>query len=221
MPTAVWAPAALGAIGLMNSGRQADRAADLQERGLKLTDMQAKALKEIFGEVKGHDFGADTKEAVDYATEVTGDTLSKTLSNLNAKFRAGGGSPSGDSEFQVQAQGQTNRVTDPLRAFAANTKSNEFMRKLQALQMAAGGTPGQVANSYFGAANNVSGTNSAPSMQLLAGALDTFLASQRGASSNGGAGGSGDAPNFSPGMNTNIPVNLDYRNTMPSPYIWN
>lgn len=114
----------------------------------QLNNFLLSIMKDIYARGQAYDPARETDSAVKYAGDVTRQNLEQSLRGLNARFRAAGGSPTGDTEFQVKAQGMTNRVTDPLRAFAAERKAGEFFRKLQALQAAFGAPTGQMLSTY-------------------------------------------------------------------------
>lgn len=167
-----WISAILGLLGLNQSNNQANAARreqeslqqgalNLQQQGLDFSKHQweefAKRyfpwLDKIGKAADGYDPHFSDQAAAQYAGEVTQQNLKTALGNLNAQYRAGGGSPAGDTEFQVQAQGLTNRVSDPLRAFLANQEASVFPRKLAAYQAAMGAAPGDISGAFNNAAN--------------------------------------------------------------------
>lgn len=190
----------LSLIGGKNSAKKKDKA--LAKAG-KVTDWEFALKKLLTGEAQNHNYGADTANAVNYAAATTGDTLERSLRNLNAEYRAGGGQPGADSEFNVRAQGMTNRISDPLRAFAANMKANEFTRRMNAILAAAGagGPAGQIASNYMNMANSYN-PNFGAGLDLLAGGLGG-IPNPFGSHIGGGWGS---------GSNTSS----DYGGTMPS-----
>ncbi len=154
-----------GLLGLSQANEQADRQASLQDASLALQQRALdasidankpllEALTAMLGLAHGYNPRAETEAAVQRASESTQHTLERALGNLNAKYRVGGGTPGLSSEFNVRAQGLTDRVTDPLREFVANQRVNEFSRKLAAFQAVNGGNPGNLASNFFQASQN-------------------------------------------------------------------
>lgn len=149
--------AGLGVVSMLG-GKSARKSADKAAgRAASLNKFLEGIARELYARGKAYDPSADTAASADYAKKQTADTLQKALGNLNAEFRAAGGSPTGDTEFRVRAQGLTNRVTDPLRAFLAEQKANEFWKKNQALMAAFGAPNGQILQTYSNMANNSNG----------------------------------------------------------------
>ena len=190
----------LSLIGGKNASKKRDK---YNAKAGKVADWELALKKMLTGEAMNHNYGEDTATAVNYAGAQTQDTLTRALRNLNAEYRAGGGQPGADSEFNVRAQGMTNRVSDPLRAFAANMKANEFTRRMNAIIGAAGagGPAGQIAQTYFNMANSYN-PNFGAGLDLLAGGLGG-IPNPFGSHIGGGWGS---------GSNTSS----DYGGTMPS-----
>lgn len=183
----------LSVIGGKNASKKRDK---YNAKAGKVADWELAVKKHLVGMAEGHDYGADTGIALNYAGDVTRDNLSRALRNLNAEYRSGGGQPGADSEFNVRAQGMTNRVSDPLRAFAANMKANEFTRRMNAIIGAAGagGPAGQIAQTYFNMANSYN-PNIGGGLDMLAGAFggnDPF----GGRTPGGGSNNTDNASNF-------------------------
>lgn len=162
----------LSLIGGKNASKKRDK---YNAKAGKVADWELALKKMLTGEAMSHNYGEDTATAVNYAGAQTQDTLTRALRNLNAEYRAGGGQPGADSEFNVRAQGMTNRVSDPLRAFAANMKANEFTRRMNAIIGAAGagGPAGQIAQTYFNMANSYN-PNIGGGLDMLSGAFDAW-----------------------------------------------
>lgn len=150
----------LGALGLLQANDQArqqrdavNSANDLQAQALAQAKYAQEpiiqALYKMLNLAEGYDPGKETDIAVQRASDTTQHTLERALGNLNAKYRVGGGTPGLSSEFNVRAQGLTDRVTDPLREFIANQRANEFAKKLAAYQSVNGGNPGNLASNFF------------------------------------------------------------------------
>lgn len=182
----------LGALGLLQANEHARKQGNLQNQALAqqqaaINSAEAgnkpvvEALAEMLAMARKYDPGRETQIAVDRASEVTENTLAKALGGLNARYRAAGGVPGLSSEFNVKAQGLTNRVTDPLREFVANQKVNEFAKKLAAFQAVNGGNPGNLAANYFNAAaqnaalSQAYAPNYGPGLNLLSNALQQLF----------------------------------------------
>jgi hypothetical protein len=185
---------------------QINGALDLQKQGFNLTkpalEDQVAAIRKMFGMAQGYDPAAESRDASNHASDVTASMLHRALGNLNADYRAGGGTPGNSTEFNVNAQGLTDRIADPLREFAAQQKASEFSRKMAAYQAATGAPIGQVGNSYSQFANSMlQGAGAMPqgdasgSMNLLSSALMQLLGGHGGGGSAGNTSGIGD-PNF-------------------------
>lgn len=217
-----WIGAILGALGLFNSNKQANAARgeanDANQRALDLQQQNLDWNKERYAEfakryfpfldkigafANGYDPMQSDQAAVDYAAKTTGAALKNALAGLNAQFRAGGGSPTGDTEFRFQEQGLTNRITDPLRAFIANQAATGPQRKVAMWQAAMGAPPGDISNAFDSASRmsammgqqymnqaNMFGQQGAGSLDMLGGALQQIFAGGfNGSGANGGAAG--------------------------------
>ena len=138
----------LGGAGLFNGKRQQSEARKYQNQAAEALGEERDFRNRIRKIAMDYDPSKETEAAVDYASKVTGDTLTKGLLDTNARFKAAGGDPTGDTRFNVSTQGLTNRITDPLRAFVANRKGNEFQQRINAFQVALGAPVGQFADTY-------------------------------------------------------------------------
>lgn len=138
----------LGGAGLFNQKRQQSEARKYQNQAADALGEERDFRNRIRKIAMDYDPSKETEAAVDYASKVTGDTLTKGLLDTNARFKAAGGDPTGDTRFNVSTQGLTNRITDPLRAFVANRKGNEFAQRLNAFQVALSAPVGQFADTY-------------------------------------------------------------------------
>lgn len=209
MPTPLLVPALISAgaavAGVASQSEAARKAANaqrdqlaLQQKGLDAAQEANKpvteALNEMLALARGYDPSKDTATSVDYAASKTADTLANVLRGLNASYRSGGGVPGLSTEFNVKAQGITDRVADPLREFAATQKANEFAKKMAALQMVNGGNPGNLAANFFAASQNsgnMASQYNPAAMGYSLGALSDSL-SRLFPTTRGGAGGTGD-----------------------------
>lgn len=214
MPTPLVLPAIIGAVASVagvasqaEAQRKAQRAQqeqlDLQRQGLTAAEEANKPATESLAEMlrlaKEYNPAKDTDAAVSYASTKTLDTLQNALRGLNASYRAGSGVPGLGTEFNVRAQGLTDRVADPLREFAATQKANEFAKKMAALQMVNGGNAGNLAANFFaasqGSANAIQNSGYNPAaMGFSLGNLGDSLSRLFPANDKPGAGGTGDTP---------------------------
>jgi hypothetical protein len=180
--------AALGIIGMIQQKQQQDKQNDLIKKGMKMDDAIKGRVNEGLGELqdlaRGYDPRAETTAAIADASKVTGDTLERSMRNLVAEYSKGGGIPGLSSEWNVKTQGLTNRVTDPLRRFAAERAAGDTQRKMNAWSQAIGAAPGNFGDSYFKAAQMVNVPNGAGSFQALLQGLMSM--------GKKGSGGSGD-----------------------------
>lgn len=200
---AVAIPAVLSGIGILSANEQARKQRNMQEQALqqqqqgldKANESQkpvTEALYEMLRLARGYDPGRETDIAVQRAADVTEHSLDRALRGLDARYRTGGGTPGLSSEFNVQARGLTDRVTDPLREFVANQRVNEFAKRMAAFQAVNGGNTGNLASNYFQAAQNSANMSQmfqpqyGASLSLLGNALQNLF------NKPGGAGGTGD-----------------------------
>lgn len=157
--------AGIGIAGLVGGKKAQKRQAKALKGQERLTRLLAGAVEEMLARARAFDPAQSTQEAVDFASSTTQNTLEKGLRNLGAKLRQGGATPGSDTEFRVRAQGFTDRATDPLRAFIAERKANEFFLKQQAFAQALGAPTGNILQSFGNMSQG--GFDPSASLQLL------------------------------------------------------
>ncbi len=144
----------------------------------------------IMGNVKGAQeyaktgYDKETGIATQRASQVTSDALSKGITSARSQFLTGGGQPGGDTAFNVNAQGMTNRVTDPLREFVAARESGKYSAGLDAIMRAMSGPTNQIAQNYFSSMNaHGAQFNPQSGVQMLAGGIPPGALKKSGPSS--------------------------------------
>jgi hypothetical protein len=193
--------AAMGIIGLINQKKAQDDQNKLIKKGMKADEaikgLQFEGLTELQNLARKYDPARETELAVQDAAKVTGDTLEKSLKNLVAEYSKFGGVPGLSSEWNVKTQGLTDRVTDPLRRFAAERKTGDTQRKMAAWTTATTAAPGNFGDSYFKAASMSNVPSPMGSLQGILQGLMKF--------GGGGGGGSGDFRGGSATVSNNVP----------------
>ena len=119
--------------------------------------------------------------------------VSAELAQASSDFSIAGGQPTGDTAFNISASNLANRAYDPLKDFQANLESTRTARKSAMYNPVVGAPVGQLANSYFTAAN-MNQPNYGPSIGLFTDSLKRLFA---------GATPSGLGSNFSAGSTNN------------------
>lgn len=170
----------LGAAGTLFGGRRRRRKSASELLAEDALRRQGQLGERASNLALAYDPGVETAEAVRFAQDTAGTTIADAMRRLNQQFRAQGGSPTGDTQFRVNASRTVEDIANPLRQFAAERRAGEAMRRLQMLGIAAGSLqPGQamnVAQMQHSMRPNTSGAQT-----LLAGGLDRLL-SQRSTS---------------------------------------
>lgn len=139
-------PSAIGALGLYQSNQQAKSARNAGNSALKPT---LAAQQDIYGLAKAYDPHAEDQKAIAGANQNASQVFQQSLKGLNGNFLNAGGSPTGDTAFNVNATNAGNRAIDPLRAFTTQLLSSESQRKADMYGRVFGAPAGQIANSYF------------------------------------------------------------------------
>lgn len=147
-------PTAVGALGLYNSNKQANAA---RSAGNQMLAPQKAAQTDIYNLAHNYNPAAEDQQAISAANQNANLTFQKSLGDLNGNFLSAGGSPTGDTAFNVNATNAGNRAIDPLRAYTAQLLSTESQRKADMLGRVFGAQAGQIANTYFQQANGAQG----------------------------------------------------------------
>lgn len=162
-----------GATGLAGiwSGLSRNRTADqMNKEALRYMQMRGNLFSQMSSLASNADVASEDARAINYAGQVAGSNLKNAMRQLRAEYGNAGGDASGDSAFRVQAQGQTNRIADPLRMYAAQQASTQTARKLDLLGSAMSGG-GNLTDDYMRMANSYQ-SDLSPAVQLFAGAID-------------------------------------------------
>jgi len=192
--TMAWAaPAAIGLLGLKQSGDQARKAASLQAQGNQLNtaaaQMQLENGQALQHWAQGYDPASEDARAIAETKPMIQSNISQALKEVSKAFMAGGGMPGLSSEFNVRTQGAVERAADPYRMWMANQVATQADRKGRALQMAAGSAPpGGLGDSFYKSMQITPQVSSQGSLSMLMQALMQAFPHGGG----GGAGGTGD-----------------------------
>lgn len=172
MPTVLpWAiPALLGAVGLVQSAKQQHSNNNLANKAIEAQQPQVDAQKELLGLAKGYNPQVEDAAALSGANQNASQQLKRSLGSLSGQFQQAGGSPTGDTAFNIGVQNTANRVMDPLRMFQAQLASTETSRKIDAFRPVLGAQAGGISNAYFNAAS-MNQPNYGPSLQMFSDAL--------------------------------------------------
>ena len=205
MGASVIVPGVLGALGLMQSGRQATDQNRATNRALSTAEGDSARKGEMYDILKKladeYDPKKQTETSVNYASDVAGQTLEKALRGISTNYS--GANPGGDTAFHISGQRAANDALDPLKAFAANESAMEPMRKAEMYQRATNAPTGNLSDSYFRAASMMPRSNPAGSLNLLSQALQGWLSPQGGAGGTGDQAGSNASGGTEPGQVTN------------------
>jgi hypothetical protein len=168
----------IGGIGVHQQSKQANAARKTAEKGIaaqdRMSEPMLRAMESMLSRAQSYDPSAETDAAVKSASETTQKTLERALTNLNARYRAGGGTPQNSSEFGVRAQGVSNHILENLSQFIAERRGSEFARKQSALQSVIGAPVGQIADGYFRSAQMQNPGNMAPMLEMLIRGIEGF-----------------------------------------------
>lgn len=137
------------------------------------------ALSDIIRQMaQGYDPAQETTASVDFAQKRSERTLQNALAGLNQRFKAQGGSPTGDTNFGYAQQRTADDVLNPLAVFAAERKAGEFARRLAAMQAAMG--TGQMAfGNAMGMMNSYQPQDYGGSQMQLAQGIQGLLPQQK------------------------------------------
>lgn len=109
-----------------------------KEASANALNRQTSILDAILAMARDYDPAKETKASVDYAGDVAGNALAAMQQLLNQRYKTGGGSPTGDTNFAFEMQRGQDDILGPLMEFAANRKASEFAQKYNAMLGAAG-----------------------------------------------------------------------------------
>jgi hypothetical protein len=169
----------LGGFGLLSGINQQNRQYGLQRDAIKSAKDAdaplAEARRKLLELANSYNPGAENQAAYDFANQRAMQSAENGLKNLRAQFMAGGGSPAGDTEFNVRTEGLLRDVMDPLRAQLMSMKAGETAQKAAMYQTVAGIPMGNLAQTLLGASSQIGGGNIGPSIQMLAGSLGQIL----------------------------------------------
>lgn len=164
MPAAAWAvPSAIGALGLYQSNQQASAARRAGNAAGKPT---LAAQNDLYNLAQSYDPHTESLRAIAGANQNASQVFQESLKSANGNFLSSGGSPTGDTAFNVNATNAGNRAIDPLRAFSAQLLSSETSRKADMFSRVFGAPVGNIANSYFQQAAGYQG-DAANSMKMF------------------------------------------------------
>lgn len=138
----------LGLVGALGSGRASGAQQTALRDAGRINSARANLLERYLALADRYDPATEDRAGIDYAGQVTEDTLKRGLTSLNKDFRDSGGNPYGDTLFKARVQGTTDRVADPLRMKAADLATNRTARKAQMLSGAIG-SGGDIAGNYL------------------------------------------------------------------------
>lgn len=176
--------AILGGLGLLSGITQQNRQANLQRDAInsaKEADAPlAEARRRLLELANSYNPAAENEAAYNFANQRASQSAQDGLQNLRARFMAGGGSPAGDTEFNVRSEGLLRGVMDPLRAQLMSMKAGETAQKAAMYQTVAGIPAGNLASTLLGASSQIGGGNIGPSIQMLAGSLGQILGGKKG-----------------------------------------
>lgn len=139
-------PSAIGALGLFQSNKQGNAARNAGNAAIK---PQNDAQNALLGLANSYNPQQEDQKAIAGANQNATATFQQSLKGLNGNFLNAGGSPTGDTAFNVNATNAGNRAIDPLRAFTTQLLSSESQRKADMYSRVFGAPAGQIANSYF------------------------------------------------------------------------
>jgi hypothetical protein len=161
------APLVLGGLGLLQNSQNARSANNIQNQGLAALQPQVTAQQDLLGQAQG--YSPATQDAIGFqvANNNATQNIGSSLKQLNGSFLGAGGSPTGDTAFQGAANRTAAGIAGPLALQQAQMVSSEPQRKMQALQSVFSAPAGNLANSYFNAAQQ-----KAPSGQSWQSALN-------------------------------------------------
>lgn len=168
---------ALGGLGLFQQSQQAKAQSEAMRKATKPAEIQALAMKDLLAQGERYNPHEEDKLAIQSSNQNALQLLQQQLGALNGGFIGSGGSPTGDTAFNVNATNTANRVLDPLKMFQAQLASTETSRKMAALSPVLGAPSGQMANSYFQQAQMLQ-PNYGPSLGMFSNALGKLFPQQ-------------------------------------------
>lgn len=169
---------ALGALGSNQKNRQAE---EMMRMAKHFMETKGMGFDQAVFAAMNYDPLQEDAAGERYAMDSANRQLNGEMRRLNNIFKNGGGSPTGDTAFNVSAQGAADRVMDPLKLMMANNRSTATARKISALTQALG-SGGNLAGDYMALA---SGSRSDPSgsLALLGSGLEGLFGKKKGKSS--------------------------------------
>lgn len=169
----------LGLLGAVGSARSSGAQQTALRDAGRITGARANLLERLLALADRYDPATEDRAGIDYAGQVTEDTLKRGLTSLNKDFRDSGGNPYGDTLFKARVQGTTDRIGDPLRMKAADLATSRTQRKAAMLSGALG-SGGDIAGSYLQIAD-ANQSDPTGSLGLLASGIGDLLERQKGA----------------------------------------
>lgn len=103
---------------------------------------------QLWSRAQSYDPMRETRDATDFAAEVSGRAIRNAHAGINQRYKNMGGSPTGDTNFGLIAQRATDDVLNPLAQMAADRSAMSFQLKQQAMASALGAPPGQMMDAY-------------------------------------------------------------------------
>lgn len=179
----------LGGIGLVQQAQAQKKQADLANKAIKAGEFTKAAQQRQFNIAENYDPAREDAAAITNASNNANTQFRQALGKASSDFSIAGGQPTGDTAFNISASNLANRAYDPLKDFQANLESTRTARKSAMYNPVVGAPVGQLANSYFTAAN-MSQPNYGPSLSLFTDSLKKLFAgaAPSGFGSNSGVG---------------------------------
>lgn len=162
-----------GIAGLIQGMGRNKQAAAMQAAAQRNLELRNQLQQMGNAWASNYDPRTEDKAAANYASGKVGRDIGNSLKGFNAEFRNAGGSPGGDSLFNVNVNNLVKSQVGPLAEWMANQASTVTMRKLQALGMASGMDQG-LAGNYMNLSQGMQ-TDLGPAMGLIGGAIDSAV----------------------------------------------
>lgn len=153
----------VGLAGMLGIGGPKKSAAQkkYEAEQARIAGLQAAGYEDALARARAYDPVAEAQGTVKLAEEQAASTLSQSLRNLNARFKASGGYAGQDTLFNASNQSIARDVSNPLKAVLAEAQGNATQKKIAMLMSAVG-----AGNSVMGSLEQVISGQQSPQRDL-------------------------------------------------------